>query len=585
MFQVPLVTSSTYLTPAKFWEVVMLYHDRSHLVNRKLAAVSQILFYKITFESKAIQHVSELFARASLLYEVRRLKELTKECITGDFIKAVVECHDKNIVLTEMSINDFKNDCSSVVISIRILIPRNKNAQKCLEAVVLDKEKNSAVFSAVMEFEQTVLAPPFLYQIELTSSHNLRINLTNFEDADTAHAEWIATKLFPKLLKWSQNCEKKDEVSSLTLIPVDDYCSTYADLKQRYGADLIREWPNKSSTNPQKYIFEDIAIASYLISLWKDYPKDKISFVDCGCGNGLLVFILNQEGYQGYGVDVRRRPTWDIYPKETRLEVGTITSSSVFPDSTWIIGNHSDELTPWIPIMALRSSPNTNFFVLPCCPYDFSGQKYIRTNTSVSQYSDYFAYIRKICEMCGFDTKPDKLRIPSTKRTCLVGTRRKSSYQDLARINEEINKFINSRLSSAGMKLRCEFEKVRNCTQLSRDLIEKIVLTCVKNLLDKENLIEKTNGDYWNKGTSLSILELSQMIVSDDLKQLKKECGGLQTLFRNHRYLFEIKDCKVHLRVPLSLAESTKYKDKPCWFLKHHPGGCLHNAENCAYKH
>ena len=34
----------------------------------------------------------------------------------------------------------------------------------------------------------------------------------------------------------------------------------------------------------------------------------------------------------------------------------TITPSteSVYPESDWLIGNHSDELTPWIPVMAAR---------------------------------------------------------------------------------------------------------------------------------------------------------------------------------------------------------------------------------------
>ena len=26
----------------------------------------------------------------------------------------------------------------------------------------------------------------------------------------------------------------------------------------------------------------------------------------------------------------------------------------MFPDVDWLIGNHSDELTPWIPVMAAR---------------------------------------------------------------------------------------------------------------------------------------------------------------------------------------------------------------------------------------
>lgn len=28
--------------------------------------------------------------------------------------------------------------------------------------------------------------------------------------------------------------------------------------------------------------------------------------------------------------------------------------AGLFPDVDWLIGNHSDELTPWIPVMAAR---------------------------------------------------------------------------------------------------------------------------------------------------------------------------------------------------------------------------------------
>ena len=32
----------------------------------------------------------------------------------------------------------------------------------------------------------------------------------------------------------------------------------------------------------------------------------------------------------------------------------TPDDSNVFPNCDWLIGNHSDELTPWIPIIAAR---------------------------------------------------------------------------------------------------------------------------------------------------------------------------------------------------------------------------------------
>ena len=30
------------------------------------------------------------------------------------------------------------------------------------------------------------------------------------------------------------------------------------------------------------------------------------------------------------------------------------SDANLFPDCDWLLGNHSDELTPWIPMMAAR---------------------------------------------------------------------------------------------------------------------------------------------------------------------------------------------------------------------------------------
>jgi len=39
--------------------------------------------------------------------------------------------------------------------------------------------------------------------------------------------------------------------------------------------------------------------------------------------------------------------------------------AAVYPESDWLIGNHSDELTPWIPLIAARSLAviGTNFSI------------------------------------------------------------------------------------------------------------------------------------------------------------------------------------------------------------------------------
>ena len=78
-------------------------------------------------------------------------------------------------------------------------------------------------------------------------------------------------------------------------------------------------------------------------------------------------------------------------------------------DTEWLIGNHSDELTPWIPVIAFNSSPRTNFFILPCCPFDFRG-KFRRNGASEtifgsssskkngpdSTFSEYRGYVAEI---------------------------------------------------------------------------------------------------------------------------------------------------------------------------------------------
>lgn len=75
-------------------------------------------------------------------------------------------------------------------------------------------------------------------------------------------------------------------------------------------------WPE--NTDPYKFVYEDIAIAAYLITLWNGTVQ---KFVDIGCGNGLLVHILNSEGHQGIGYDLQARKIWSLYPESTKLEV------------------------------------------------------------------------------------------------------------------------------------------------------------------------------------------------------------------------------------------------------------------------
>ncbi len=66
-----------------------------------------------------------------------------------------------------------------------------------------------------------------------------------------------------------------------------------------------------------------------------------------------------------------------------------------FSGYDWLVGNHSDELTPWIPALAALTSQEAKFMVLPCCPFEFS-RKFQRRNTAKSVYRDYLDYVREV---------------------------------------------------------------------------------------------------------------------------------------------------------------------------------------------
>lgn len=397
-------------------------------------------------------------------------------------------------------------------------------------------------------------------------------------------------------MKWIQESEKFDTPISKSLSQVDitEYCTLYQDLKIKYAEEIIQIWPE--NTDPLKFVYEDVAIATYLILIWrKENRNTKQTFVDLGCGNGLLVYILNREGFPGHGIDVRARKIWKMYPTNVELKIKPIVPSSknLFPNTDWLIGNHSDELTPWIPVIAARSSPNCKYFVLPCCPFDFDGKKYQRIDSSRSQYAEYLDYVHEISNICGFETIKDKLRIPSTKRICLIG-QTKSDRSEPDKLDKEIQQFINHRCSIDSIDLnndewvqnfiaRPSIEKVRNCTKLDRNLITDIVNQVTDDLLVSIKMVD-CEGVVWNRGGQLSIKEIVEKIPVDKLKKLKNECGGVQTLLKNHHYIFEVRQGFVQFRIPTKGNENQAKKTQ-CWFQSSHPQGCPLSSDDCRYKH
>lgn len=264
--------------------------------------------------------------------------------------------------------------------------------------------------------------------------------------------------------------------------------------------------------------------------------------------------------------------------------------SYTFPGVDWILGNHSDELTPWIPVISLLSSATTNFFLLPCCAYEFSGVKFRRTNAAKSQYMDYLDYVENICNECGFLFTRDRLKIPSTKRICFVSEGRAALpipeiqlVQKLVGCNIASSEAIgNTDKLLSDIKIRDAVEKVRNCTQLDKSFVSLLVMKIVNFLLNET----PQESSVWNVGTPLEIATIAGKLSKNDLQQLKSECGGLQTFIRNHHFIFKIADGKVALRKPEVSEKRTKsWRTKPCWFYCHHPQSCPLDSESCSFLH
>ncbi|CAN2388593.1 tRNA (uracil) methyltransferase activity, partial [Pristimantis euphronides] len=547
-------------------------------------------------------------------------------------------------------------------VTLRRLIPKSnphyRSSVPRRELLVTDVSNNVVTFIPLEEPNQG--------HFQVKENNIYQIRLTHVEDDEwsislcTVYAEgwesdgviypkisWMKNELLSRLAKWSTEDKRSDFKSTLSLIAVDKYSKLYQSLKEKYK-DMVKVWPEV--TDPEKFVYEDVAIATYLLVLWEEERsqkqlKEKQSFVDLGCGNGLLVHILSNEGHQGRGIDVRRRKIWDMYGSQTVLEESAITPSDnyLFPDTDWIIGNHSDELTPWLPVIAARSSYSCRFFVLPCCFFTFYG-KYNRKSSKKTQYREYLDFVAEVGAKCGFIVEEDCLRIPSTKRVCLIGKSRcyspaEEPQADAQRslyisshsaesisseaasgtcehhtdsVNgDENSDFVNHPLKTehanwiSGFRPRDKVEQVRNCALLPRDFIDKVVLQVAQLLLcsdteEKNNLSAGGAEQSWNKGRSLPLREVAEVLDKETLQRLKNECGGLQTLLRNNHQVFQVMSSMVSIRdwsqetctaSHQHRAEAKRklsadvLKTRFCWFYVNHPNGCPRTAVHCPYAH
>ena len=230
---------------------------------------------------------------------------------------------------------------------------------------------------------------------------------------------------------------------------------------------------------------------------WRRWPRPPGGFIDLGCGNGLLTHILISEGYTGYGFDLRARTSWTHYPQTTQSHllvraldptaptknspmnhrqqifrdpisssqppdtgnnneeeekaIGTIYNGGeggshdcvedpvddLLPTGCFLIGNHADELTPWIPLLATRYLAS-GYLSIPCCAWSFDARfdrardaPFCAVDTESlnlgaegaagSSYALYRVWLAALSVHCGWAVEVEMLRIPSTRNWAIVG--------------------------------------------------------------------------------------------------------------------------------------------------------------------
>uniref|UniRef100_A0A915C7H9 tRNA (uracil-O(2)-)-methyltransferase n=1 Tax=Parascaris univalens TaxID=6257 RepID=A0A915C7H9_PARUN len=391
---------------------------------------------------------------------------------------------------------------------------------------------------------------------------------------------WMRDFAFTSLLRWLRNIRLEGTViETHRLVGINEFSRTYRDLKENFGRQIASKW--RERTDPRKFVFEDCAIAAYLIELWRVRRLSPRYFCDVGCGNGLLVHLLRTQKFSGYGIDIRRRNIWDDFAGADLRECSLNPEKDVLDGADFLIGNHSDELTPWIPVLAARS--RCGFFLLPCCPFDFYGRyvKKTKAKNGNSCYGSYFLYIRSICERLGFEVEEDRLKIPSTKRRCLIGLVPGSG---LLSNTEEVIKELLSEGKSNIFVARPKVERVRNCSQIPTDLRQQMTLRIFNHLLS----IDTDQSSEWSRGGVLPLPRAADLLSATEKEQLKDSHGGLQTFLKNQHQVFKVAGGSVSIRDWATEGVRRvdgKTKISACWFKLYHPNGCPLSNELCSFAH
>jgi tRNASer (uridine44-2'-O)-methyltransferase len=442
----PLLVLSCLSESVGHWQTAVEYKQSGLAISATaFASATNVLLTQPNLNS------SYLF-RADILYDSAKHLKTPAEYEIDRGITPASERNDENVA--ERTPECFA-DFTLTRTVIRRLIPRNPQLDKSLlqtchiydtgtsrRLVVYQPHVGSA--EATPWYHPPIRGLAYLYETAIPDCGSLlnatiSVHILPFE----AHASATTIpnrlhrtllSLLHTLIRLTKNMSQRPPGASPNvgiapkdnIIPQHIVQNTYSRLKQTYSTDLVNRWVEK--TEPSKHVFEDLSIAAFLIELWRQMyglvPSCERSatatydnfpgFVDIACGNGVLVYVLRKEGYDGWGFDARRRRTWEIFPEAVQQHLlervlvpepylratsrvtrredifsghlkqtqdalsGIEYHDGIFKAGTFIVSNHADELTPWTPILAALSDSNDPlpWLAIPCCSHALSGARY-----------------------------------------------------------------------------------------------------------------------------------------------------------------------------------------------------------------
>ncbi|CEP13505.1 hypothetical protein [Parasitella parasitica] len=352
--------------------------------------------------------------------------------------RAEITLNESNEVDDHNGISDKPTETIS-----RTLIPKRKSKDAALMEKIqyFENDKEARVIYEPLDSKLPFYYPK-TYRNDNEQQGMLRLEVAPLDTLNPLvtdpKMQYALKTILHKLFKWciQNRLGYTKKAHHDVLVPRETYQPMYQYMKAKYGPQLVANWTEQ--TDPKKFVYEDIAIASYLLCIWKQEEaktKRRQNFVDLGCGNGLLTFLLSSEGHEGYGIDIADRKIWPALSgkKKDLLRVQALyPAKAIYPNTEWLIGNHADELVPWIPIIAAKSGANCKFIVIPCCFYGLDGTRSLSLplSATLGKYRAYTDYIKDIASKAGFHVEQDYLRIPSTKNIAIIGRTRERDQND-----------------------------------------------------------------------------------------------------------------------------------------------------------